>query len=248
MVGRPCFSTTGIRQKPVLKVLLEQLTETLAHEIGIFHARRDEDLAPRLTDPVVELVVLISHQPLVEQADAIEHPSSERGKLRTFNVPLEARETMPGIAHAERMRHGHGHGFPERGGRSMLDGSAHNPGFRMRRQQRHIRSNEIRRDQRMPVDAYDDVSVGARHGEIQAGRHDATWIVDDKEPRVLCLQGSQDLACAVRRLTVGDDHLEAIGRIVLIEDRADQIGDEHGLIADRYHDAYEGPGIHVLVH
>ena len=59
----------------------------------------------------------------------------------------------------------------------------------------------------MSVDSYDDVTPGSRHGEVQAGRNDAARILDDDEPRVLRLQSSQDLACAVCRLTVGDDHL-----------------------------------------
>ena len=82
----------------------------------------------------------------------------------------------------------------------MVNRTAHDPGLGMRRQQRHVLSNEIRRDQGMAIDPHDDLAARSRHREVQAGRNDAARIVDDDEPGMLGLQGSQNLACAVGRL------------------------------------------------
>ena len=88
----------------------------------------------------------------------------------------------------------------------MVDRTAHNPGLGMCRQQRHALSNEIRRDQGMAIDPHDDLAARSRHREVQPGRnYPARIFHEDDELRVLGLQGSQDLACAVCRLTVGDD-------------------------------------------
>ena len=58
--------------------------------------------------------------------------------------------------------------------------------------------------------------------------------------RVTHLQVAENLAGAVRRSAVGDDHFDPVLRVVLGQDGVDQIGDEPGFIANRYHDAHEG--------
>ena len=80
----------------------------------------------------------------------------------------------------------------------------------------------VRRHDGMAIHADDDLSPRLRQGQAKAGWHNSTWIVDHGEPNlgVSFSQTSDRLPRAIFRLAVGDQHLQKLARILLLQNRA----------------------------
>ena len=105
----------------------------------------------------------------------------------------------------------------------------------------------------MPVLARDHVPTACPDGQVQPRRLHPAGVVDEAHPGVLAGNRRHDLPGAIRRATVGDDHLISIGRVVLLEDRLKARLDVALLVEDRQDDAHEdgigrglpAPGTHA---
>ena len=68
---------------------------------------------------------------------------------------------------------------------------------------------------------------------VQPGRLHPSGVVDEADVGVASGDRSDDVAGAIVRTTVGDDHLVAIRRVVLVEDRFEARRDVALLVVDR---------------
>ena len=82
-------------------------------------------------DSQAELVVLVPHETLVEGPDPIERRTPIRRKRRAVDVAFVLGEPMPGVAHAERVRHRGRNRATGCSDAAMYDGTAHAPRLRM---------------------------------------------------------------------------------------------------------------------
>src|SRR5205823_6092628 len=90
------FAHDRYAPKAVLKILSKELARPAAHIIDIAHAWRHVDLSAGLRNAMVQLVILVADQPLVEIADAVEHPATKNRKLGALDVALIIRKAVSG--------------------------------------------------------------------------------------------------------------------------------------------------------
>jgi hypothetical protein len=113
----------------------------------------------------------------------------------------------------------------------------------MLRQQGDVLAEEVRGNQGVAVDADDNLAARPGDGKVEAGGHNAAGVVDDNQPGLERLQAGENLPRAIGGKAVRDDHLHPILRVILRQDRADQLGDELCFVANRNDDAYEWSGV-----
>ena len=219
----------------VAVVLPPQALDGAAAVVRRADRRVHPDPAPGPGEAQVELVVLVAHQLLVEDPDAVEHLPPVGAEGQGVDEGGLGRGAEGHAAHpdAGALRGGDGPG-----GRRLPDG-LHGPAHALHargRQRVEAAAEVVGGDDAVAVHPHDD--VGGRRGEGQVHRHrdDAPGVVEDRD---LGAVGGRDLAHAVGGAVVGvpvdDDHLRR-GDVVLGEHRTQALVDEGALVADRHDD------------
>jgi hypothetical protein len=85
----------------------------------------------------------------------------------------------------------------------------------------------------MSVDANDDYPFRYGQCSVQAGWHDAAWVVDKAHMRVPGYEPLHDFQRTVSRTAVGHDNFKSVGGIVLRQYRAEATFNASGFVADR---------------
>jgi hypothetical protein len=100
---------------------------------------------------------------------------------------------------------------------------------------------------RVSVHAHDDRAARRADARIESGRRHACGVFKQPHPRIPRRGGGYDLPRPIPRAAVDHEHLDAIGRVVAVQERAERGREVFGLVPHREDDRNEG-GLGLRVH
>ena len=187
---------------------------------------------------MVQLVVLVPHQRLVEQTDALDLRPVEHPQVHGVDRPRGPTQVYPPVANPEPRRHGQRNASREKAfAPSGLDSA--NIGGSGLAQSLDRRPYVAGRENSVAVTPDDHITSGRSDGSVEAGGCEVSRVGNDDEPSIV--DRIDDRTGAVVALAVGNDHLEAT-RVLLIERAPECAFDRCRLVAGGDDDRYERPG------
>jgi hypothetical protein len=226
---------------PVLVELPPQPPQRPARVVRCRNLRVEIEPKPRGPHPVVELVVLIAHQLRIEEARLAEYFAAIPGETDRIHEPRAGGVAVRRERPANQRVAGRPHDVAHQVVADFDEPAAYRPGLHAL-ERLHYFPHIIRLGKAVRPEDDHDLTPRGTDSVVERARRDALRVIDYPDGRrgVRARQLLHDLPRTVRGTTVRHQQLQAIGRVVLLQEALQASGNRPLLIAGRDDDANQG--------